>query len=405
MIELRDYQEKISTDAVKKLRKYGICTLWMEVRTGKTLTALAAAEKYGARSVLFVTRKKAIPSIEDDYDLLDPEFKIVVINYESVHKFADGLYDFIICDESHGMGAFPKPSLRAKRMKKIVGDKPLILMSGTPTPESFSQIYHQLWISHNSPFREYPTFYRWARKYVNIYERYINGRNMRFYDRAKRDEINEKIQHLEISYTQTEAGFQSMVEEKIVWLDMPGNVQQFFHMMDKHQVIIDEGLAVPASNAADVLNKLSQVSGCTLLVDGEGMVLSDHKAKEIRKRFQGKFAIFYKYRTELEVLKSVFTSHTESPEEFNDSDIEVFLGQVQSVREGVNLRSADAIVFYNIDFSATSYEQARARLQYKDRKDPAMIYWMFYKQGIEKYVYDAVKKKKNFTSFYYRNNF
>src|SRR5690625_5954245 len=143
MIELRDYQEKISTDAVKKLRTYGICTLWMEVRTGKTLTVWAAAEKYGARSVLFVTRKKAMPSIEDDYDLLDPEFKIVVINYESVHKFADGLYDFIICDESHGMGAFPKPSLRAKRMKKRVGDKSWIVLSGTTTRESVSRIYHQ----------------------------------------------------------------------------------------------------------------------------------------------------------------------------------------------------------------------------------------------------------------------
>lgn len=405
MIELRDYQEEISSNAAEKIRRYGICTLWMQMRTGKTLTSLAAAEKYDASHVLFVTRKKAIPSIDEDYEALDPDYEITIINYESVHHVMDKYFDFVICDESHSMGAFPKPSLRAKRMKKIVGSKPLILMSGTPTPESFSQIYHQLWISQNSPFREYATFYQWARKYVNVYERYVNGRNMRLYNRAKRDEINKKIQHLEISYTQNEAGFTSMVKEEIVWLDMPEDVERYFQMMDKHQVIFDSDIAVPASNAADVVNKLSQVSGCTLLVDGAGLILSDHKAKEIRRRFEGKFAIFYKYRTELEVLKDIFESHTESPEEFNDTDIEVFLGQVQSVREGVNLRTADSIVFYNIDFSATSYEQARARLQYKDREEPAMIYWMFYRQGIEKYVYDAVKKKKNFTNFYYRNNF
>jgi hypothetical protein len=41
--------------------------------------------------------------------------------------------------------------------------------------------------------------------------------------------------------------------------------------------------------------------------------------------------------------------------------------QIVAGREGVNLSTADALVFYNIDFSATSYWQARARLQTKDR--------------------------------------
>lgn len=55
---LRDYQENISTDAAKLLGWTHIAYLCMEVRTGKTLTALAAAEKYGAKVVLFATKKK-----------------------------------------------------------------------------------------------------------------------------------------------------------------------------------------------------------------------------------------------------------------------------------------------------------------------------------------------------------
>lgn len=116
MITLRDYQENISDKAAEKLHNNGLAYLSMEVRTGKTLTALATAAKYGAKSVLFITKIKAIPSIRADYDLLSPEYKLEIINYESVHK-CTGEYDLIVCDEAHSLGALnhhseQKPSKR-----------------------------------------------------------------------------------------------------------------------------------------------------------------------------------------------------------------------------------------------------------------------------------------------------
>lgn len=63
MITLRDYQERISSKAASLLHGNGWAYLSMEVRTGKTLTALATAGKYGAKSVLFITKIKAIPSM------------------------------------------------------------------------------------------------------------------------------------------------------------------------------------------------------------------------------------------------------------------------------------------------------------------------------------------------------
>jgi len=72
-------------------------------------------------SVLFVTKKKAISSIEADYKLLNPSYEIKVINYESVHKITTNDFDLIIADESHCLAAFPKPSVRTKRIKEIIG--------------------------------------------------------------------------------------------------------------------------------------------------------------------------------------------------------------------------------------------------------------------------------------------
>lgn len=86
MIELRDYQKRISEQAVELLRSRGLCYLSMECRTGKTLTALACAWQYGAKSVLVITKKKAIASIRKDYEMLDPTYAIEIVNYESAHK-------------------------------------------------------------------------------------------------------------------------------------------------------------------------------------------------------------------------------------------------------------------------------------------------------------------------------
>ena len=90
----------------------------MEVRTGKTLTSLGIAEKLKVETVLFITKKKAIGSIETDYKLLLPSFSICVINYESLHTIDQDIYwDLVICDEAHGMGAFPTASNRASMVR------------------------------------------------------------------------------------------------------------------------------------------------------------------------------------------------------------------------------------------------------------------------------------------------
>ena len=53
--QLRDYQVKISDDALDILKEKKIVVLNMEVRCGKTLTALETCKKYGASKVLFIT--------------------------------------------------------------------------------------------------------------------------------------------------------------------------------------------------------------------------------------------------------------------------------------------------------------------------------------------------------------
>ena len=88
-MKLRDYQERLSNDAVEILHRKKIVYLAMEVRCGKTVTALETCKKYKANKVLFITKKKAISSIESDYINFGYSFKLVIINDESLHKITE----------------------------------------------------------------------------------------------------------------------------------------------------------------------------------------------------------------------------------------------------------------------------------------------------------------------------
>ena len=65
-MELRKYQIRLANDATETLKRKMIVYLAMEVRTGKTLTALQTAQNYGAKNVLFLTKIRAFSSVQSD---------------------------------------------------------------------------------------------------------------------------------------------------------------------------------------------------------------------------------------------------------------------------------------------------------------------------------------------------
>ena len=134
--------------------------------------------------------------------------------------------------------------------------------------------------------------------------------------------------------------------------------------------------------------------------------VTDHaKADFIHETFKGKkIGIFYKFVAELQALKDVFGDNlTTDLDEFNTTDKNIAL-QIVSGREGISLKNADYLVFYNIDFSATSYWQGRDRMTTKDRLKNK-IYWIFSEGGIEHKIYRQVTKKKSFTSSIFKKEY
>ena len=400
----RDYQIRLSSQAATILNNTRIVALVFEVRTGKTITSIMTAEKVGAKSVLFITKKKVIESetILNDYNLVNPSFKLTQINYESVHKMNPKDYDFIIVDESHNLGAFPKPSNRTKNIKKIVGDKKLILLSGTITPESYSQIYHQFWISEFSPFVE-KSFYKWAKNYVNVSTRKINGYDVNDYSNANENLIRQITAKHFLTFTQKDAGFSSKVNEKILTVPMKKVTYDLVKKIEKDKVFEGaNGGVILADTPVKMLQKIHQIfSGTIKLEDGTASTIDTSKGDFIKERFKGrKIGIFYKYKQELKLLQEVYGKHlTTDLKEFNTTDKNIAL-QIVSGREGISLKMADYLVYFNIDYSANSYWQSRDRMTTKERTEN-VVYWIFSKGGIEERIYKQVLQKKSFTTKHY----
>jgi len=398
-MKLRDYQNKISAEAVEILRNKHIVYLAMEVRTGKSLTALNTAQLYGAKKVLFLTKKKAISSIQWDYDNFGFTFDLTIINDESLH-LVKGEFDLIIHDEHHRYGAFPKPNATAKEFKKRFSKLPMIFLSGTPTPESYSQWFHQFWVSDYSPYKNYANFYKWAAEYVDIKEKRLGYAVVKDYSNAKENQIRRSTRPYIITFTQKEAGFTTSVNEMVLECEMQPITYEVIRRLKKDLIVRNgQGQVILGDTGVKLMQKMHQLSsGTCKFEDGTSKVIDDSKAKFIKEKFQGeKIAIFYKFKAEWDALLQVFGADylTNSVEEFDATDKNIAL-QIVSGREGVSLKNAKYLVYYNIDFSATSYWQSRDRMTTMARQENE-VFWIFSKGGIEYDIYKTVQQKKDFT--------
>jgi hypothetical protein len=404
----RDYQKSIINKSLDVLKQHRFVYLAMEVRTGKTLTALGIASMFSeTKNVLFVTKKKAISSIDRDYALLKPSYYLHTINYESLHKIPSELkWDFIVLDEAHSLGAFPKPSKRAKeaRMLIIKNKAKVILLSGTPTPESYSQMYHQVYGIPNNPFKEYKSFYRFCDKYVDVKERIINSLRIRDYSRGSKA-ILEQMKPYTISYSQKEAGFKVDTVEKVLYVKMLKQTYRIATDLKSNLVVEGKDEVILADTPVKLMSKLHQIYSGTVKFEGGGSaVIDSSKAEFIRRQFKNmKVGIFYKFKEELKALKSIYGDDlTTELSVFDDTNKSIAL-QIVSGREGISLKKAECLIYYNIDFSATSYWQSRDRMTTKDSVQND-VYWIFSKGGIEDKIYQAVTKKKDYTLSHFKKD-
>ena len=399
-MELRNYQIQIASDAADILNRKKLVCIFAEVRTGKTLMALETCKNVNAKSVLFLTKIKAFSSIQWDYDNFGYNFKLTIINRESLHKIDTDEFDIVVIDEVHGYASYPKQSKYHKDIKNRFGNLAMILISGTPTPESYSQYYHLFTLSNNNPFKEFTNFYKWAAQYVDIVQKNLGYGIVNDYSDARKIDFWHLIRHSILTFTQSQAGFTTSVNEMQLFVKMQPITYNIINKLVKDNVVTSSttGKSIIADTGVKLQQKVHQLSSGTIKFDdGSIQIIDNSKAEFIKKNFEDyKIAIFYNFIAELQMLKETIGDKlTTDLNEFNTTDKWIAL-QVVSGREGISLKAADHLVFFNIAFSAVSYFQAKDRLTTMDRKENT-IFWIFSENGIEEKIYKSVQLKKDYT--------
>ncbi|HNX37042.1 MAG TPA: DEAD/DEAH box helicase family protein [Candidatus Cloacimonadota bacterium] len=427
-MKLREYQLRLIEQTVEILWTKRVAYLTLETRVGKTPVSLVSAERYFARhhdqirEVLFCTKKGIIPAIEKtakelrDSGLFTAD--LTVMSFDSLHHVSWKSGRILIIDEAHSFGSYPQPSKRATQLRALTELVPVILLSATPTPESYSQIFHQLWACHCDIFMKYKSFYHWANVFVDIREKKINKFDyVKDFSKAKWELIKPLLDQITISYTQEEAGF-NHTEVTITTIPCPmppylrDLIQPFRRVVRKGEDAVPEkitvefdGKKISADSPAARMSKVHQLcSGTVINDDGEGMIVSTHKIPMLDKILHsyGKIAIYYKFVAELELLTTFYGDRlTSDAHRFEESNGLIYVGQFQSKREGIDLKSAKAIVFYNIDHAYLSYEQTKNRMQSIDRATPPELVLLMSEKGIEEKIFKVVSKKKNYTAAHY----
>lgn len=388
-----EHQDKISDIAYNTLKQYMIVYLAMEERTGKTLTSILTAEKCNnVCDILVITKKKALEGWQDTINKYKPSKNYTVTNYHQAHKL-NKRFDLVIIDEAHEyISGFPKPSSMWKQVAIFTKDVPIIYLSATPSSQSLSMLYHQFKLSSWSPFLKWNTFSKWFKEFgIEAYTYTPNGK-VRDYKKTKKDLVKQYCQHLFISFTRQELGFEFEPEDVLHYVDLTDSTKKLYKQIDTDGYAIVNDTEVVAQTPMEVLLKLHQIEGGTLKFENSYMQLPNtEKIDYIKKTFGDTkdIVIFYNYKEELNKLKTHFKNAT--------------ILQATTYAEGVDLSMFETLIIYSMNFSTAKYTQRRARQANFKRDTPIKVHFLLCKNMISDYVYKCVAiNKKNFVDKYYK---
>lgn len=399
------HQEELSKDAVEILRKHMIVYLAWEERTGKTFAAILTAEKVATPKVLVITKKKALKGWQDHFDALTLDHEYTLTNFHQVWKCEDH-YDLVIIDEAHNyISSYPKIGSNSARLselrregkpnqniydnvKRVCKGKPIIYLSATPKAQGPQLLYHQMSVSSWTPWAKFPNFYSWFKLYGKVYTIKVQGREINQYDKAHEDLIDAAVEHLFITKTRAELGFEHEPTDELHTIRLSNKTMALYNELLEHQLAYLPGHKEPlvCDTVAKLRASLHMLEGGVAKIEDEYIVLSNReKIDYILTHFGDNVqsVIMYNYKAELTKLKKVFKK--------------TLLLQATSFAEGVDLSMYKNLIIYSQDFSTARHTQRRARQANKQRDTPITVHFLLVEKAISQQVYKTVSvNKKNF---------
>lgn len=362
-------------------------------------------EKFSDSKAHIINWKKNSYSLE--------EAKYVIVNYEFFSttlkqvkkmdkKFKElGIekIDCLICDESHRLKNTNSNTYKNfKRIfKKDIDSK--VFLSGTPAPNKAAELYTVL--NQISPL-EFPTKDFYYKNYLGMeYDLNVHGGWVK----------NPTMENLEQLYHNIEP-YTHRKRKQEVLTDLPDKIfQKVILEMTPKQVNIyedvEQGIAneylnedveLPITRMLRSRQYTSSLKVSTMiefidrmLDEGEKIVVMDYFTESLieLKNHYGEKACLHIGDYSVEDRRNMIR-------EFQDptSNINIFLGTIQTSKEGLTLTAANKIFLITLPYVPGEFDQVIDRLHRIGQKDVVNAYFLIFIDTIDEYVFDAIERKQ-----------
>ena len=239
-------------------------------------------------------------------------------------------------------------------------------------------------LSNNSPWKRYSRFTEWFNDgYGKPYSLRIGMHDIAQYDRTNERKVLRNVRKLTVKITRAEAGHIHEAIDEQVEIQLSKKQKKFYKLLEEDRVIPKHDIL--AETPAKLLQKLHQVSGGFVKTE-EGLYefKTNPKLQWLKENIIPSETIILAHHIAEQKLLAEHFPHT---------------GSITKLAEGVDFSHFKTMVVYSMSFSASTYQQVRARQMNINRKEPITIKYLT--AGIDSYIYKAVQDKKNFTYSWY----
>lgn len=344
-------------------------------------------------------RVKDAPTSKTDIYIINRENVIWLVGFLKANRLR-WPFDMVVIDESSSFKNHTSKRFKALKTQ-FHNIKRMVLLSGTPTPRGYMNLWSQIYLLDNGERLE-PTItaYRW--KYFTPGKR--NGYvvfNWELKENAAKA-IKHKVRDICFGLESTIKIKKPIIND--VYCKLTEHELTDYALFRKELLLQTDKGEITAANAASLSNKLLQyASGAVYLEDGKQWVkVHDNKIRALRDivdESNGQnILVFYNFIHEKErILKAFKDAEVLDVDKWNKGMQHIALAHAASCGHGLNLQFGGHImVWFSPTFDLELYLQANARLARTGQKEPVVIHRLLCRNTRD---IEAVKalEEKNYT--------
>ena len=336
---------------------------------------------------------------------------VYVINLENVawlvDNWVDNKFQYLIVDES---SRFKDPSTkRFKALKKVMRQfKRRILLTGTPTPQGYGDLWAQVAIlDFGERLGRSLTAFRDTYMHVTDRNRHTGVVYKWGLNNGADEQIKQRIS--DICFSLRSVDYLSLpqctkVYHPITW-DKEAKAK--YNELKKNMVSEIGEEQITAPTAATLTNKLLQVtSGAIYNESSETIAVHDTKLEFLESLLEENSAptlVFYHFKHALQRILDKFPEAVvlsdNNIQDWRDGKIKLLVAHPQSGGIGLNLQCNTGelaqCVWYDLPYSSENYIQANARVYRQGQTKPVIIHHLTMENSIDEQVVKVLDGKIN----------